>query len=108
MALIMWPMVWPPVSCTSPSVRFSEREAGVVEDPAHQREHDDVDGRAAEVDEPADRLHAALEDQELAEPHDQEADPAEGVEPHEACRCASAAAEGMKSRMIVATAFEAK
>ena len=59
-------------------------EAGVVEDPGHQREHDDVDGRAAEVDEPADRLHAALEDHQLAEPHDEEADPAEGVEAGEA------------------------
>src|SRR5207244_6939183 len=51
-------------------------KAGLGKDPAHEDEHHHVDGWAAEVDELADRFHAALENQQLEEPHEQETGPA--------------------------------
>ncbi len=50
-------------------------EPGLVQHPDRQDEHDDIDHRAAEIDEAADPFHSAQEDHELEEPHEQEAEP---------------------------------
>ena len=71
----MWPIAEP--SARGTELQRQAGGAGLRQDPDRQREHHDVDDGPAEIDELADRLHAVEEDQQLEQPHEQEAEPAE-------------------------------
>ena len=83
-------------------------ESGLPQHPDRQREHDHVDGGTAEIDEPADPLHAAQEDEQLKDPHEQEAEPGRAWTGRGCCCASEAAAEGHSVTTSTWTALEAK